>query len=153
MTQRIFICAVFWCLVATSHFHELVFGQAGDVPATSEYQSIAANVSEFIASEIKLKQIPALSIAIVDGDRIVWAQGFGFQDPEKGTPATAETIYRVGSVSKLLSDVAVVQLIQQGKLKLDRRRSNGHPGIRSGKPLQHAHHITSVDESPKWTGS
>src|SRR5206468_9757572 len=44
---------------------------------------------------------------------------FGFQDRDKKTPATAETIYRVGSVSKLFTDVAVMQLVEEGKLDLD----------------------------------
>jgi CubicO group peptidase (beta-lactamase class C family) len=76
-------------------------------------------LSQFVDREIQQKNIPALSIAIVDEKGIVWAQGFGFSDRERRKPATAQTIYRVGSVSKLLSDVAVVQLIEQGKLKLD----------------------------------
>jgi CubicO group peptidase (beta-lactamase class C family) len=46
-------------------------------------------------------------------------QGFGFADPKRKIPATAETIYRVGSVSKLFTDIAVMQLVEQGKLDLD----------------------------------
>ena len=45
--------------------------------------------------------------------------GFGFQDRAKKIPATAETVYRVGSVSKLFTDVAIMQLVEEGKLDLD----------------------------------
>src|SRR6185369_3958903 len=45
--------------------------------------------------------------------------GFGFADPVKKIPATAETVYRVGSVSKLFTDIAIMQLVEQGKLDLD----------------------------------
>ena len=65
------------------------------------------------------KKLPALSIALVDDQKVVWAAGFGFQDRDRKIPATAETVYRVGSVSKLFTDVAVMQLVEKGELDLD----------------------------------
>ncbi|HMD96967.1 MAG TPA: serine hydrolase domain-containing protein [Terriglobia bacterium] len=56
---------------------------------------------------------------MVDGHEIVWAQGFGYADPKKKTPATAETVYRVGSVSKLFTAIGVMQLVERGQLNLD----------------------------------
>ena len=76
-------------------------------------------LERFIAHEMADKELPALSIALVDDQQIVWAKGFGFADPKSKTPATAETIYRVGSVSKLFTDIAVMQLVEQGKIDLD----------------------------------
>src|SRR5262249_60200192 len=74
---------------------------------------------KLIEHEVAGKKLPALSIALVDDQQVVWAAGFGFQNPAKKIPATAETIYRVGSVSKLFTDVAVMQLAEEGKLDLD----------------------------------
>jgi len=85
-------------------------------PATN---AVVAKLEPWIASEVKDKKLPALSIAIVDNQRVVWSKGFGFQDREKKIPATAETVYRVGSVSKLFTDVAVMQMVEEGKLDLD----------------------------------
>src|SRR5207249_43726 len=51
--------------------------------------------------------------------QIVWSQGFGFANPKDKTPVTDETIYRVGSVSKLFTDIAIMQLVERGKLDLD----------------------------------
>ena len=51
----------------------------------------------------------ALSIALVDDQKVVWARGYGFQDPKRKTPATARTVYRVGSVSKLFPDLALAR--------------------------------------------
>src|SRR5581483_4598314 len=65
------------------------------------------------------KRLPALSIALVDDQRVVWAKGFGHRDRDGKQTATAETVYRVGSVSKLFTDVAVMQLVEQGKIDLD----------------------------------
>ncbi|MGN6546917.1 MAG: serine hydrolase domain-containing protein, partial [Aureliella sp.] len=72
-----------------------------------------------IQYEVAAKDLPAFSIAVVDGDRVVYADGFGYVDPERREPATADTIYRVGSVSKLFTDVAVMQLVESGQLDLD----------------------------------
>ena len=83
------------------------------------YVEIARRLEPWIAAELQQKGIPALSIALVDDQKIVWARGFGFADPEKRIPATADTVYRVGSVSKLFTDLAVMQLVEQGKIDLD----------------------------------
>jgi D-alanyl-D-alanine dipeptidase/CubicO group peptidase (beta-lactamase class C family) len=49
----------------------------------------------------------------------VWAAGFGWARPEDSIPATAATIYRVGSVSKLFTDLALMQLVERGEIDLD----------------------------------
>jgi CubicO group peptidase (beta-lactamase class C family)/D-alanyl-D-alanine dipeptidase len=80
------------------------------------------------------KGLPALSIALVDDQRIVWAEGFGFADPADSIPATAETVHRVGSVSKLFTDIAVMQLVEQGKLDLDAPIQRYLPDLRPENP-------------------
>src|SRR4051794_13391599 len=84
-----------------------------------KYAAAVRALAPFVAAEVRDKQLPALSIAVVDGREIVWAAGYGFRDPQAKAPATAATVYRVGSVSKLFTDLAVMQLIEQGKLDLD----------------------------------
>jgi serine beta-lactamase-like protein LACTB len=89
------------------------------VPAAKKYEEVAKRLEAMITREVKDKGLPALSIALVDDQTVVWAKGFGHADPEKKTPATAETVYRVGSVSKLFTDLAVMQLVERGTLDLD----------------------------------
>jgi CubicO group peptidase (beta-lactamase class C family)/D-alanyl-D-alanine dipeptidase len=88
-------------------------------PAAEKYAAAVAELDRLVAEQVADKRLPALSIALVDDQRIVWAKGYGFQDAAKTIPATAETVYRVGSVSKLFTDIAVMQLVEQGKLDLD----------------------------------
>ena len=88
-------------------------------PPAEKYAAAVAELDKLIAEQVADKRLPALSIALVDDQQIVWAKGYGFQDAAKRVPATAETVYRVGSVSKLFTDVAVMQLVEQGKLDLD----------------------------------
>jgi serine beta-lactamase-like protein LACTB len=84
-------------------------------PAPGQYEPLDTLIQEQLAE----KKLPALSIAVVDDQRIVWSKGYGFQDAARKIPATADTIYRVGSVSKLFTDVALMQLVEKGQLDLD----------------------------------
>ncbi|QDU40804.1 D-alanyl-D-alanine dipeptidase [Maioricimonas rarisocia] len=86
---------------------------------SADETAVIARLRAAIRHEVEQKQIPAFSIAIVEGDRVVWADGFGHADAEKKSPATAETVYRVGSISKLLTDIAIMQQVEQGRLDLD----------------------------------
>ena len=89
------------------------------VPPRAGLEPAAGRLEELIRREMKEKGLPAASIALVEGRRIAWARGFGLARPAEGVEATAGTVYRVGSVSKLFTDVAVMQLVERGKLDLD----------------------------------
>ncbi|OWK36214.1 serine hydrolase [Fimbriiglobus ruber] len=93
-------------------------GQSATPPA-EKYAAAVAELRTLIGHEVADKKLPALSIALVDDQQVVWAEGFGHQDRGHKTPATADTVYRVGSVSKLFTDVAIMQLVDAGQLDLD----------------------------------
>src|SRR5262249_4348712 len=75
-----------------------------EIKPPQQYAACVQALDRFIARETTEKRLPALSIALVDDQKIVWAKGFGFSKPNSKTPATADTVYRVGSVSKLFTD-------------------------------------------------
>ena len=64
-------------------------------------------------------RIPGVSAAIVYDQQVLWSGGFGVTDLSKKTPATAGTIYSICSISKLFTSIAVMQLRDAGKLRLD----------------------------------
>ncbi|HTU89296.1 MAG TPA: serine hydrolase domain-containing protein, partial [Gemmataceae bacterium] len=105
------------------------------VEAAKNYQTVAERLTAFVEREVHAKKLPALSIALVDDQRIVWARGFGFADPQAKISATADTIYRVGSVSKLFTDVAVMQLVERGVLDLDAPITTYLPDFKPGSPF------------------
>lgn len=117
--------------------------QSPSRPATvapdAAHAPVAAFLERVIGAEMRDKQLPAVSIALVDGDRIVWARGFGEADPVHHVPATAETVYRVGSVSKLFTDIGIMQLVEQGRVNLDapvsRYLPDFHPVNPFGTPI------------------
>src|SRR5271154_1867440 len=92
---------------------------AADTAPRQDYAAVARALEPFIQRELSEKQLPAISIALVDDGQIVWAQGFGFADPAKKVPATADTVYRAGSVSKLFTDIGIMQLVERRELNLD----------------------------------
>src|SRR5437016_1375058 len=89
------------------------------VAAAPRYAAVAEALDRYVAHEVVAKDLAALSIALVDDQSIVWAKGFGTANPKTKAPATADTVYRVGSVSKLFTDVGVMQLVEKGVLDLD----------------------------------
>jgi serine beta-lactamase-like protein LACTB len=103
----------------------LVVAQPADpYPAAVEKLKAAAE------RERAAKRLPALSLSLTDDQRLVWAGGFGAGD--------AATVYRVGSVSKLFADTAVMRLSDLGKLDIDAPAEqylpDFRPAYKSGEP-------------------
>jgi CubicO group peptidase (beta-lactamase class C family) len=72
-----------------------------------------------IMTEMEEKGLGALSIALVNEGGLIWSSGFGTARPETDTPVTSRTVYRVGSVSKLFTALAVMQLHEAGTVDID----------------------------------
>ena len=88
--------------------------------AVPDFSAVIAS-TKLLASEITRDgTLPGVSIALVDGGRVVWADGFGVSDLERREPTTPRTIYRVGSISKLFTALAAMRLVEAGKLDIDR---------------------------------
>ena len=78
-----------------------------------------AHLRDYINQEMSAAKVQGLSIAIVDDQGVRWAQGFGWADREHSLPANEHTQYRVGSLSKLFTDAAALQLVAQDRINLD----------------------------------
>jgi len=105
------------------------------VQPPKQYAAVVQRLTPFIERQVHEKRLPALSIALVDDQKIVWARGFGFADPQAKTPASANTVYRVGSVSKLFTDLAVMQLVERGVLDLDAPVTKYLPDFKPSNPF------------------
>jgi CubicO group peptidase (beta-lactamase class C family) len=68
---------------------------------------------------MRRKMITGLSIGVVDDQEIVWSEGFGYADKEGEIKADADTVYRIGSISKLFTAMAVMQLADRGYIDID----------------------------------
>lgn len=63
--------------------------------------------------------IPGLSVTVAVDGNVIWSEGFGWADLEQRVPATPRTRFRLGSVSKMLTAVALVKLAEDGRIDLD----------------------------------
>jgi len=77
-----------------------------------------ADLRNAIEAVLQETRTPGAGIAIVSRDKIEWAAGLGVADVARKTPATAETLFRIGSISKSFAALAVLKLQEEGKLKL-----------------------------------
>src|SRR5574341_226143 len=84
------------------------------------YTKTQQDIGRLIERAMHKNDVTGLSIALVDDQQVVWAQGFGHADEKNNIPATPETVYRVGSLAELLTATAAMQLAEQGKIDLDR---------------------------------
>ncbi|MDT4955771.1 MAG: hypothetical protein QOJ02_3909 [Acidobacteriota bacterium] len=73
---------------------------------------------EFVKKQMEVDHIPGLTIGFIK-DGFLWAKGFGYSDVENKVPATAQSIYRLASVTKPMTAMAVLRLVEQGKINLD----------------------------------
>jgi CubicO group peptidase (beta-lactamase class C family) len=80
------------------------------------------------------ERLPSVAAAVVREGDVAWSSAVGVSDYEAGTEATPDTQYRVGSITKTFTAVAVMQLRDAGKLDLDDRLEQHLPGIPNGSP-------------------
>lgn len=64
-------------------------------------------------------RLPGISVAVIKNQEVLWSKGFGLADVDKKVPMEPQTIFSICSISKLFTSVAIMQLVEQGKLRLD----------------------------------
>lgn len=102
----------------------LAQGRAATTPVkgaspASGYDTLAWEARRLVDRRMRRDRLAGLSIALVDDRTLVWTEGFGFADQARRIPATPDTLYRVGSISKLFTAMAVMQLAELGRLRLE----------------------------------
>ena len=83
-------------------------------------RDVIARATDSLANAaLKSGPVAALSIAVVRGRDTVVMKGYGYADIENDIPATAQTVFRIGSVTKQFTSAAIMRLVEQGKVSLD----------------------------------
>ena len=78
-----------------------------------------AKVEAALSGAISKNNVAGLSVAVVLDNRLAWSEGYGFADLENFVPFRAGTVHRIASLSKPMTAVAAMQLVEKGKLDLD----------------------------------
>lgn len=122
--------------------------------ATSAAQADPAD--DFIKERLAEFQLPGLSLAVVKDGQIIKAAGYGFAERDGKVPATPETVYKIGSVSKQFMATGIMLLAQEKRLRLDDRITKYVPNTPSSwAPITIRHLLTHtsglVRESPAFS--
>ena len=87
--------------------------------ATGKTHPAFDKVDAVLQDFIREQSVPGASLAITDGSRLVHARGFGYADVGKREPVSTDSLFRIASISKPITAVAILQLVDQKKLSLD----------------------------------
>lgn len=93
--------------------------QGQTVTKSSGYEESFAVIEAWLDAMKDYDRLPGLSVAVVKNQELIWSKGFGYADVERKQPMKPETIFSICSISKLFTSVAIMQLVEQGKLHLD----------------------------------
>jgi CubicO group peptidase (beta-lactamase class C family) len=111
---RFVVCSILTGLLALSG--------AGFAEAQTD-ESTSVEVGNWLEKNIPLNmedaRMPGFSIAVVDDGETIYAEGFGLRDTQKNLPATPDTLYGIGSITKSFVAIAIMQLVEEGKIRLD----------------------------------
>jgi len=105
---------------------------AQDKPAPASLEELKTAIAEVLTE----KEVPAVGIAMVDENGPVWVGSLGKADLEKDIPADENTMYRIGSTSKMFVALSILKLVEQGKLSLDDRLADLAPDVKFENPWE-----------------
>src|SRR5499433_3787748 len=88
-------------------------GRASDTPPGFE------QIESAFLGFMKANALPGASLAIAKNGKLVFARGYGLADVEQNQPVQPESTFRFGSIGKTITAIAIMKLVQEGKLDLD----------------------------------
>lgn len=157
----------------TSRRWARAFGVAGVTAALAGLPTTAANASDGPTTEmverlensnwLRSFDVPAVAVVQIRGGAVTWSKGYGTTNTTNGVPVTADTIFRVGSITKSVTAWGVMRLVEQGRMDLetpvDTYLTRWHlppspfdpAGVTIGRLLSHTAGLNMQDYSPVTT--
>jgi D-alanyl-D-alanine carboxypeptidase len=113
--------AILACMLALPLHAESPALKAGAAAVANDPDVLGAErlFSAWLEGQIAYRGIPGVAVGIVSDQDLVWSKGFGFANIQAKQPMTAATKFRIASNSKLFTAIAIMQLREEGKLRLD----------------------------------
>jgi CubicO group peptidase (beta-lactamase class C family) len=160
--KKYLVCplVITWCLV-------FCFSGCAYAQSLNENQRVATTIKmieAWVDAQLAYEDIPGMSVGIVYDQDLIWSRGFGFADIGEKFPAAPDTIYSICSISKLFTSIAIMQLWEQGKLRLDdpitkylpwfniQDKYPDAPEVTIQGVLTHSSGLPREADSPYWTG-
>lgn len=107
----------------------ILFGLQGNVAAQSSTQTKAAKIDEVVTAANKHRLFNG-SVLVAENGKVIYKKGLGKANMEWDIPNTPDTKFRLGSITKQFTATLVLQLVQEGKIKLDGKLSDYLPAYR-----------------------
>ncbi len=131
---------------------------------STDYTDALQLIDRWIEAERDYKHLPGLSASIIKDQEVLWSKAYGLSNISNKVPATPATVYSICSISKLFTAIAIMQLYDEGKLRLDdpietilrdfnlkqQFKDSGPITIRS--LLTHSSGLPRESDYPYWTG-
>jgi CubicO group peptidase (beta-lactamase class C family) len=117
------------CVICTS-------SSAAPVP-----DGVIEAIDKIAAEDIDQKKVASYAVAVVKDGNLALARGYGYSDLENDVPATAETVYRLGSITKQFTATAIMQLAEAGKLSVDDELTKFLPDFPTQGNKVKVHHL------------
>jgi CubicO group peptidase (beta-lactamase class C family) len=102
---------------------------------SADYSRTIAETTAFMEQQMAANDVTGAAIALVDDQRVVWEQGFGYADAARGVAVTSDTLFGIGSASKTFTAAMVMQLVDRGLVSLDDPLTKYIPRFSVGAPL------------------
>ncbi len=101
------------------------------IPMTGTPVPGLASFDRLIVDLMRIAQIPGGAVAVAKEGRLVFARGYGYSDQENNQPIQPDSLFRIASISKSITAVAILQLSESGRLSLD-EQAFCRPGVQTG---------------------
>lgn len=110
--------------------------------------TVIAKLEEFIFEKMSKTHLPGLSVAIVKDEEVVYSRGFCLKDLEYGLRTTPATLYGIGSITKSFTALAIMQLVEEGKLGLEEPVNKYVPLELGEEPVTISHLLSHTSGIP-----
>ena len=124
---------------------------AADAPDTKPANSLE-ELDKRLADTFTKAKVPGVSVTIIEGGQIVFTKGYGYADLKTKKPVTPETVFRAGSISKSITAIAIMMLVEEGKLSLDAKLADLMPELKYDNPWEKTDPIRLVHLIEHTTG-
>jgi CubicO group peptidase (beta-lactamase class C family) len=111
--RAVLLCVGSWLASATAS------AQLSSVEEKGRGDPRLASFDRLMTSFLHKHELPGATVAVARNGRLIYARGFGYADRAAQEPVHPGSLFRIASISKPLTAVAVLQLVERGQLKLD----------------------------------
>ena len=140
------------CIALFVMFALRVAPARAEKPVPPELAAALERVERLAKAELAKDNIGSVTVGVVADGALVWTRSFGYADMERKIPADAETVYRIGSITKQFTGVMLLQLVEKAAVRLSDPVEKYFPEVNRIPPRQAAPPVTLVQLATMTSG-